>query len=71
MALAVISRARWLQSELTLSAKKQTELIEQQNIVLEAKVEERTQELRIKHEVVASSMNYASRLQRGQLPRSS
>ena len=70
MALAVISRARWLQTELTLSAKKQTELIEQQNMVLEAKVEERTQELRIKHEVVASSMNYASRLQRGQLPRS-
>lgn len=69
MALAVISRARWLQSELTLSAKKQTELIEQQNVVLEAKVEERTQELRIKHEVVTSSMNYASRLQRGQLPR--
>ncbi len=69
MALAVISRARWLQSELTLSAKKQTELIEQQNMVLEAKVEERTQELRIKHEVVTSSMNYASRLQRGQLPR--
>lgn len=70
MALAVISRARWLQAELTLSAKKQTELIEQQNMVLEAKVEERTQELRIKHEVVTSSMNYASRLQRGQLPRS-
>ena len=69
MALAVISRARWLQSELTLSAKKHTELIEQQNIVLEAKVEERTQELRIKHEIVSSSMNYASRLQRGQLPR--
>ncbi len=69
MALAVISRARWLQSELTLSAKQQTELIEQQNMILEAKVEERTQELRIKHEIVTSSMNYASRLQRGQLPR--
>lgn len=69
MALAVISRARWLQAELALSAKKQTELIEQQNIVLESKVEERTQELRAKHEIVVSSMNYASRLQRGQLPR--
>lgn len=70
MALAVISRARWLQAELTLSAKKQTELIEQQNIILESKVEERTQELSAKHEIVVSSMNYASRLQRGQLPRS-
>jgi serine phosphatase RsbU (regulator of sigma subunit) len=69
MALAVISRARWLQSELNLTAKKHTEVIEQQNVLLEAKVEERTQELRQKHEIVVSSMNYASRLQRGQLPR--
>jgi len=69
MALAVISRARWLQSELTTSARKQTELIEQQNTILEAKVDERTQELSAKHELVVSSVNYASRLQRGQLPR--
>ena len=69
MALAVISRARWLQSELTASARKQTELIEQQNTILEAKVHERTQELSAKHELVVSSVNYASRLQRGQLPR--
>lgn len=69
MALAVISRARWLQSELNRTAQKHTEVIEQQNLLLEAKVEERTQELRQKHEIVTSSMNYASRLQRGQLPR--
>ena len=69
MALAVISRARWLQSELTATARRQTELIEQQNTLLEAKVHERTQELSAKHELVVSSVNYASRLQRGQLPR--
>ena len=69
MALAVISRARWLQAELTASARKQTELIEAQNSLLEAKVQERTQELRSKHELIVSSVNYASRLQRGQLPR--
>ena len=69
MALAVISRARWLQAELTASAKKQTELIETQNTLLEAKVHERTQELSSKHELIVSSVNYASRLQRGQLPR--
>jgi len=69
MALAVISRARWLQLELNRSSKEQTALVEQQNMLLETKVEERTQELRQKQEVVESSMNYASRLQRGQLPR--
>ncbi|MFM8464823.1 MAG: SpoIIE family protein phosphatase, partial [Burkholderiaceae bacterium] len=69
MSLAVISRARWLQLELNRSSKKQTALVEQQNLILETKVEERTQELRQKQEVVESSMNYASRLQRGQLPR--
>ena len=69
MALAVISRARWLQLELALSSRQQAELVEQQNVLLETKVEERTQELRQKQDVVESSMNYASRLQRGQLPR--
>jgi serine phosphatase RsbU (regulator of sigma subunit) len=69
MALAVISRARWLQLELTRSSKQQAALVEQQNSLLETRVEERTQELRQKQEVVESSMNYASRLQRGQLPR--
>ncbi len=70
MALAVISRARWLQNELTISAKNHSELIEKQNQILETTVEDRTRELRIKHELVLSSVNYASRLQRGQLPRS-
>ncbi|MFM7632343.1 MAG: SpoIIE family protein phosphatase [Betaproteobacteria bacterium] len=70
MALAVISRARWLQSELNLAAAKHTEVIQEQNLLLEAKVEERTQELRQKHEIVIGSVNYASLLQRGQLPRS-
>lgn len=70
MALAVISRARWLQSELNLAAKKHTEVIQQQNLLLEAKVQERTQELQKKHEIVTGSVNYASLLQRGQLPRS-
>ena len=69
MALAVIGRARWLQNELTVTAQKQTELIEKQNSILEATVTERTQELSSKHELVVSSVNYASRLQRGQLPR--
>lgn len=70
MALAVISRARWLQSELNITAAKHTEVIQQQNILLEAKVQERTQELRKKHEIVVGSVNYANLLQRGQLPRS-
>lgn len=69
MGMAVFSRTRWLQQELTLSAQKQTELIEKQNLILEDTVAQRTQELSAKHEIVLSSVNYASRLQRGQLPR--
>jgi len=69
MGMAVFSRTRWLQKELTVSAQKQTELIEKQNLILEDTVAQRTHELSAKHEVVVSSVNYASRLQRGQLPR--
>jgi hypothetical protein len=69
MGMAVFSRTRWLQKELTVSAQKQTELIEKQNLILEDTVAQRTRELSAKHEVVVSSVNYASRLQRGQLPR--
>ena len=76
MALAVVSRTQWLQNELTQSAKRQTELIEHQNAVLESTVAQRTQELveqhkalDASHQVVVGSVNYASRLQRGQLPR--
>ena len=76
MSLAVISRTRWLQEELSSSVQKQKELVENQNKVLEATVQERTQELEEQHkeldeahQVVVGSVNYASRLQRGQLPR--
>jgi serine phosphatase RsbU (regulator of sigma subunit) len=69
MALAVISRNVWVQKELAKSIDAQKTLVEGQNKVLEETVTERTKELSAKHEVVVSSVNYASRLQRGQLPR--
>lgn len=76
MALAVVARSRWLQDELTKSMQSQQELIASQNRVLEATVEERTRELAEQHreleevhQLVISSVNYASRLQRSQLPR--
>ena len=69
MALAVVSRTRWLQQELA-------ENFQNQNKVLEETVAERTkelaeqhQELDEAHQLVVGSVNYASRLQRGQLPR--
>ena len=68
MALAVISRARWLQEELTQSVNAQKELVEDQNRNLEATVATRTRELSEKHQLlenahntVLSSVNYASR----------
>ena len=67
MALAVVSRNVW--KELAISIKAQKTLVEGQNKILEETVTERTKELSAKHEVVVSSVNYASRLQRGQLPR--
>ena len=69
MALAVVSRNVWVQKELAKSINAQKTLVEGQNKVLEETVTERTKELSAKHEVVVSSVNYASRLQRGQLPR--
>jgi len=69
MALAVVSRNVWVQKELAKSIDAQKTLVEGQNKVLEETVTERTKELFEKHEVVVSSVNYASRLQRGQLPR--
>jgi len=69
MALAVVSRNVWVQKELAKSIDAQKTLVEGQNKVLEETVAERTKELSAKHEVVVSSVNYASRLQRGQLPR--
>ncbi|MFM7633085.1 MAG: SpoIIE family protein phosphatase [Burkholderiaceae bacterium] len=76
MALAVVSRNKWIQDELAATQESQKALIESQNLRLEATVTERTQELLEKHNAldeahqnVVSSVNYASRLQRGQLPR--
>ena len=76
MALAVISRTRWLQQELANSIQSQNELMANQNKVLEHTVAARTkelaeqhQELDEAHQLVVGSVNYASRLQRGQLPR--
>ena len=76
MALAVISRARWLQGELTLSMRAQQDLVENQNKILEETVAARTRELAEQHReldqahrFIVSSVDYASRLQRSQLPK--
>jgi len=76
MALAVVSRTRWLQEQLADNLKAQQELVEDQNRKLEATVAERTAELAAQHkeldeahQMLVGSVNYASRLQRGQLPR--
>lgn len=75
MSLAVVSRSSWLQEELTQSINAQKKLVEDQNRNLELTVATRTRELSEKHQLlekahhtVVSSVNYASRLQRGQLP---
>ena len=76
MALAVVARTRGLQEQLAQNVQAQKTLVENQNRVLEATVAERTRELADQHQrleethqVVVGSVNYASRLQRGQLPR--
>ena len=76
MALAVVSRNVWIQKELAKSIEAQKTLIQDQNKVLEQTVAKRTkelaeqhQELDDAHQLVLGSVNYASRLQRGQLPR--
>jgi serine phosphatase RsbU (regulator of sigma subunit) len=76
MALAVVSRNVWIQKELAKSIDAQKSMIEGQNKILEETVAERTkelaeqhQELDEAHQLVVGSVNYASRLQRGQLPR--
>jgi len=76
MALAVVSRTRWLQEQLAVNLKAQQELVEGQNRMLEVTVAERTAELASQHkaldeahQMLVGSVNYASRLQRGQLPR--
>lgn len=76
MALAVVARTRTLQEQLSHNIQVQKELVENQNRVLEATVAERTRELAEQHkeleethQIVIGSVNYASRLQRSQLPR--
>ena len=76
MALAVVSRNTWIQKELANSISSQKNLVENQNKILEETVAERTKELAEQHheldeahQLVVGSVNYASRLQRGQLPR--
>ena len=76
MQMALAARMRWLQQSLARSIEEQKELVEGQNKVLESTVAQRTaelasqhKELEATHELVMSSVNYASRLQRGQLPR--
>jgi len=83
MALAVVSRNVWIQKELAKSIDVQKTLVEGQNKILEETVTERTKELAETareleaqhheldeaHQLVVGSVNYASRLQRGQLPR--
>ena len=76
MALAVISRTRWLQNELANSIQAQNDLMANQNKVLEDTVQQRTHELAQQHQaldeahqLMMGSVQYASRLQRGQLPR--
>ena len=76
MALAVVSRTRWLQDQLAENMKAQQALVEDQNRQLEVTVAERTAELASQHkeldeahQMLVGSVNYASRLQRGQLPR--
>ncbi len=82
MALAVIGRTRWLQTQLARNIEEQKRLVENQNRLLEDTVQERTQELQTRtnelaeqhkaldkaHRIVVSSVDYASRLQRSQLP---
>lgn len=75
MSLAVVSRTRWLQVQLANQILEQKQLVDDQNRLLEETVAIRTHELEQRHreldasyQVVAESVNYASRLQRSQLP---
>ena len=74
--LGVQSRSRAIEKKLGVTVLAQKEAVENQNKILESTVEERTRELQTQHQalsethnLVVSSVNYASRLQRGQLPR--
>jgi serine phosphatase RsbU (regulator of sigma subunit) len=74
--LGVQSRSRAIEKKLGVTIQAQKEAVENQNKILETTVEERTRELQTQHQalseahdLVVGSVNYASRLQRGQLPR--
>jgi len=74
--LGVQSRSRAIEKKLGVTIQAQKEAVENQNKILESTVEDRTRELQTQHKaltethnLVVSSVNYASRLQRGQLPR--
>lgn len=74
--LSIQSRARGIEKRLRFTLVAQKEAAENQNKVLESTVLERTRELQAKHQalnaahaLVTESVQYASRLQRGQLPR--
>lgn len=69
MALAVVSRTRWLQQELAESFKNQNKVLEETVAERTKELAEQHQELDEAHQLVVGSVNYASRLQRGQLPR--
>lgn len=74
--LSIQSRARSIERRLRVTLQDQKEAAENQNRILESTVQERTRELQAQHralneahELVTDSVHYASRLQRGQLPR--
>jgi serine phosphatase RsbU (regulator of sigma subunit) len=73
---SIHARTRGIEKKLSASLIAQREAAENQTKLLEATVEERTRELQRQHKAlnaahkeVLDSVNYASRLQRGQLPR--
>lgn len=73
---SIHARTRSIEKKLSNSLVAQREAAENQTKLLEATVEERTRELQTQHKAlnaahkeVLDSVNYASRLQRGQLPR--
>lgn len=74
--LSIQSRARGIERKLRVTLLAQKQAAEDQNRILESTVQERTRELQAQHqalnathELVTESVQYASRLQRGQLPR--
>lgn len=74
--LSVQSRSRGIERKLRVTLEAQKTAAQEQNKILESTVQARTNELQLQHqalnaahELVIDSVNYASRLQRGQLPR--